>query len=195
MAQAAQHVHVEQPKQGGVTRRGLLKGGAVGVLAFGAGGWLAARVTDGSPAKLLELKHLGAGEQQLLAKLADAVFDGTLPEDGPERTEWVTRLVQNVDASIDVLPLELQQDTQKLLAMLAFAPTRLLVIHQWKGWQSMSREEVTARLEKLRTAEGETQRIVYRVLRDLTAAAFYGDRRSWALIGYPGPTINRVENG
>lgn len=182
--------------QGGFSRRQFLGGGALAVLAFGAGGWLAARVTDGSPAALASgLKHLGAPDQQMLARIADAALAGVLPEDPAQRAEWLTRIVQNIDAAIGCLPLELQMDTKKLLSMLAFAPTRLLVIGQWSGWHSVSREEVGARLKLLSQSTRPTQRIVYRVVRDLAMAGFYGDRRSWSLIGYPGPVVNRVENG
>lgn len=182
--------------QGGFTRRQFLGGGALAVVALGAGGWLAARVTDGSPAPLVAgLKQLGAGEQQMLARIVDAVLDGVLPDDATQRAEWLVRVTQNIDASIGCLPLELQIDTKKLLSMLAFAPTRLLVIGQWGGWGAASRDEITARLKTLSESTNATRRIVYRVLRDLSMAAFYGDRRSWELIGYPGPVVNRVENG
>ena len=182
--------------QGGFTRRQFLGGGALAVIAFGAAGWLAARVTDGSPAPLAgTFKILGAGEQQMLAGIADAVLDGALPDQPPARTEWLTRIVQNIDSSLSCLPLELQQDTQKLLAMLTFAPTRLLVTGEWSGWPSASRDVVAGRLKALSESPNDTRRIVYRVLRDLAVAGFYSDRRSWSLIGYPGPVIDRVENG
>lgn len=182
--------------QGGFSRRQFLGGSVLAIAALGAGGWLAARVTDGSPAPLVDgLEHLGAGEQQMMARIADAVLDGVLPEEPGLRAEWLSRIASNIDASINVLPLDLQIDTKKLLAMLAFAPTRLLVIGQWGGWQSASRDEVSARLQALSESTNATHRIVYRVVRDLSVAGFYGDRRSWELIGYPGPVVNRVENG
>lgn len=182
--------------QGGFTRRQFLGGGALAVLAFGAGGWLAARVTDGSPLPLVAgLQHLDAGQQQMLGCIADAVLDGALPEDAAQRAQWLGRIVQNIDASIGCLPLELQIDTKKLLSMLAFAPTRLLVIGQWGGWASTTRASVGATLKSLSESTNPTRRIVYRVVRDLSVAGFYGDRRSWELIGYPGPVVNRAENG
>jgi hypothetical protein len=181
--------------QGGFTRRQFLGGGTAALLAFAGGGWLAARITDGTPAALATLKHLGAGEQQMLARIADAVLDGVLPQEGPAREAWFPRLLQNIDTAISCLPNELQIDTKKLLSMLAFAPTRLLVIGQWGGWQAATRADVTARLQAMIDSGSPTRHVVYRVVRDLCAAAFYGDRRSWELIGYPGPVINKIENG
>jgi hypothetical protein len=181
--------------EGGFTRRELLKGGAVATLLLGAGGWIAARITDGHPQALAPLKHLGAAEQLMLARVADVALGEVLPSDQAARNEWLTRIVQNADAGISALPLHLQEDTKKLTSMLAFAPTRLLLIGQWTGWQSVSREALQERLEALRSSGNETRHAIYRVLRDMTLAAFYGDRRSWPLIGYAGPVVNRIENG
>jgi len=181
--------------EGGFSRRELLKGGAAATLLLGVGGWIATRLTDGHPPALAPMKFLGAGEQLMIARVADAVLDGMLPDDAAARSEWLTRIAQNVDASIGQLPLQMQADSLKLTSMLACAPVRLLLIGQWTGWQHIGREALQQRLEALRVSRNATRRTVYRVLRDLTTAAFYGDRRAWPLIGYQGPVVNRVGNG
>lgn len=181
--------------QRGFTRRAFLQGSGLTLLALGAGGWVAARLADGSAKALAPLEHLGAAEQQMLARVADALLDGLLPADGPARDEWLVRIVRNTDAGIPLLPLHLQKDTHKLLSLLAFAPTRLLLIGQWHGWQSFGRAELQARLDTLRTSGKDLHRVVYRVLHDVVKGGFYGDRASWELLSYPGPVVDFKQNG
>ena len=180
--------------QQGFTRRQILKGGLFGAVALGAGGWIAARFTDGSPVALAQLERIGAAEQQMLARVADAVLDDLLPLDAAAHKQWLVRIVRNVDAGLATLPLSMQQETQKLLSMLASAPTRLLVTGQWAGW-NQSREEVQKRLAALQSSSRELSRVAYRVLQDLVKGAFYGDRASWDLIGYSGPVVDFKQNG
>ena len=181
--------------QSGLSRRGLLKGLALGSGALVAGGWFAARLTDGDPQARLPEDILGAPEQQMLAVLADAVLHDVLPVDSAARDVWLDRVVAGCALGVAVLTPRLQRDTHELISALARAPLRLLVIGQWAGWQGQSREQIQQRLQALQFSENPTHRIVYRAVRDLIVGAYYGDRHSWAGLNYDGPIVDLQANG
>lgn len=181
--------------QAGFSRRRLLQGGLLATVGIVAGGWLAVRLTDGGPVAGVPLKHLSAAEQFMFARLADAILSDVLPTEAVAHDEWLLRITQNVDAAVHLLPLQLQRDTQKLSAMLTFAPTRLLLTGQWTGWRHADRASVQAHLEAMRASGNTTRLAVYRAVHDLVTAAFYGDRRSWPLFGYAGPVYDNPNNG
>ena len=181
--------------QAGFTRRQLLKGGLWSAVGIVAGGWLAVRLTDVSPGASAPLKYLGAAEQLMFAKLADASLSDVLPAEAAAHQQWLGWITQNVDAAINLLPLALQRETKKLTSMLTFAPTRTLLTGQWTGWAKVERAELQAHLEAMRQSDNNTRLTVYRVVHDLVMAGFYGDRRSWPLIGYSGPVYDNPKNG
>ena len=181
--------------QSGLSRRGLLKGLALGSGALLAGGWVAARLTDGDPQARLPEDILGAPEQQMLAVLADAVLHDVLPENPAARELWLDRVVAGCALGVAVLTPRLQRETHELISALARAPLRLLVIGQWAGWRDQSREQVQQRLKALQASENPTHRIVYRALRDLIVGAYYSDRYSWTGLGYEGPIVDLQANG
>ena len=176
--------------QSGFTRRGVLLGGLGGIAVFGVGGFVAARLTDGSPDPLTETHFFGAGEQLMFARLADVFLGKMLPADADKRALIINKIVSNVDAGILAFSPALQKETTQLTKMLAFAPTRFLLTKQWTGWQTISNAEIKSNLEALRDSDSNLKRTVFRALRDLTMAAFYGDRMSWEVIAYPGPVID-----
>lgn len=181
--------------QAGMSRRGLLKGLALGSGALIAGGWMAARLTDGDPQARMPEDILGAAEQQMLSVMADAILHDVLPAEEALRQTWLDVVVANCALGIAVLTPRLQRETHELVSALARAPLRLLVIGQWSGWQDQGRERIQARLEQLQGSANPTHRIVYRALRDLIIGAYYSDRRSWAGIGYDGPIVDLEANG
>ena len=181
--------------QSGLSRRGLLKGLALGSGALVAGGWLAARLTDGDPQARLPEDILGAPEQQMLAVLADAVLHDVLPVNSAARDVWLDRVVAGCALGVTVLTPRLQRETHELISALARAPLRLLVIGQWAGWQGQSREQIQQRLQALQLSDKPMQRIVYRAVRDLIIGAYYSDRHSWAGLNYDGPIVDLQANG
>ncbi len=181
--------------QKGITRRRLLGGSALVLAGISLGGWFAARFTDGRVEPLLTANWLAPQQQHMLARVADVMLDGVLDSQPQARTEQLHWIVANIDAAVDGLPPVLRQDTCKLLAMLAFAPSRLLLVARWQSWQDGSRQELEALLLTLQDSPSQLRRIVYRVLRDLVSGGFYADRRSWASLGYPGPLIDNRANG
>ncbi|MCH9826561.1 MAG: hypothetical protein K0U79_02315 [Gammaproteobacteria bacterium] len=182
-------------RQAGVSRRSVLIGGGMGVALFAAGGWVATRLTDGTAQPLFDGKRLDAAQQQMLARVADAVFETLLPTDAARRGETLHWIVENVDQAIDGMPQALREETLQLLAMLGAAPTRWLLIGQWQSWSAVERAALQSRLLALRGSGYALKRTVFIALHDLVCTGYYGDRRSWAAIGYPGPVIDRVDNG
>lgn len=181
--------------QAGISRRNVLIGGGLGVALLAAGGWLATRLTDGTARPLFAGKRLDAAPQQMLARVADSVLEALLPEDAGQRGETLNWIVANIDQAIDGMPQALRDETLQLLSMLSSAPTRWLLIGQWQSWGAVERAALQSRLQALRGSSHALKRTVFIALHDLVCSGYYGDRRSWAAIGYPGPVINRVENG
>ena len=186
---------IGQGTQAGVSRRNVLIGGGLGMALLAAGGWVATRLTDGTAQPLFAGKRLDAAQQQMLARVADSVLETLLPEDAVQRGETLNWIVENVDQAIDGMPQALRDETLQLLAMLSAAPTRWLLIGQWQSWGAVERAALQSRLQALRGSGYALKRTVFIALHDLVCTGYYGDRRSWAAVGYPGSVIDRGDNG
>ena len=177
------HAQALQP-----SRRSFLKLGAIGLAAVVGGGYIAARITDGSADPLLpQAANLSAEVQQMLYRVFDGVLHGMLPQ-GREQ-ELLTKTVGALDYGISGLPPHIQKELTGLLSLLAFAPVRFALIGRWSGWPNATREDVTALMNDLKGSDKDLQRLIYITLHDLATSSFYGLEESWELVGYPGPLV------
>ena len=176
------------PDPNALPRRSLLKLGLIGSALLAGGGYLATRLTDGTPiGRLPQARHLDAAAQTLLAKVFEAVLDAMLPADARQREALVTAAVGGLDQGLGRMPLHIQRELKDLLGLLALAPARALLTGRWRGWAAATVPETQALLTGLRTSSVELRRLVYVTVHDLATASYYALPQTWAAIGYRGP--------
>ncbi len=164
-------------------RRTLLGLGIAGAaaLALAGGGaalWHAPALRDGT--------LLPAGRTVLQA-VARAVLDGSLPgQEGASRSALDAHL-QRMQATLAALPPATQREMDDLLSLLAIAPGRLALGGLGKPWAEASVAELQEALRSMLESSFALRRQAYHALRDLTHAAYFADRSTWPLLGYPGP--------
>jgi hypothetical protein len=168
-----------------VTRRQFLKTGLIGAAALAAvGSWYgyrhhgAGRIDAGAA--------LDAEGHAIVSALAPVLLQGALPDDN-ERGRLIAQVASGVERAISGLSAAAQKEVRNLFALLAFAPTRILVVRLRHPWAQASHEEIAAFLEGWRYSRFPLLQSGYAALHDLVIGAWYADPASWAAIDYPGP--------
>lgn len=166
-----------------VRRRSLLKLGtaSTAVLALVWGGavllyepaWRDDRLTEGG--------------RRVLAAIARAVLDGSLPPEAGQQAAALASHLDRIDAAVRALPAATQRDIADLLALLAMPPGRLALTGLATDWQRAGVAQVQAALQSLRTSRLSLRQMAYHALRDLTHAAYFASSATWVQLGYPGP--------
>lgn len=163
-------------------RRTFLTLGIAGAATLAAAGWLAA--LHKRPAPLLAL---GDDARSIVAAIVPAMLEGALPGTARERDAAIAETVINVDRAIQGLPPSARTELDQLFSLLALAPARRAFAGVALPWQEADIGEVTAFLDRWRDSSWALKRSAYDALHQLILAAWYGNSRSWAGIGYPGP--------
>ena len=89
--------------------------------------------------------------RQVLAAIARAVLDGSLPpEAGPQAAALASHL-DRMDVALRALPAATQRDIADLLALLAMPPGRLALAGLATEWQRADVTQVQAALQVMRT--------------------------------------------
>ena len=163
-------------------RRTFLTLGLAGAATLAAAGWLAA--LRGRPEPLLALDD---DARSIVAALVPAMLEGALPGNPREREAAIAETVVNVDRAIQGLPSAARTELGQLFALLAVTPARRAFAGVASTWQEADVAEIGAFLDRWRDSGWALKRSAYDALHQLIFAAWYGNRRSWAGIGYPGP--------
>jgi hypothetical protein len=163
-------------------RRTFLTLGIAGAATLAAAGWWAALRKRPDP-----LLALDDDAKSIVAAIVPAMLEGALPGVPRERDAAIAETVVNVDRAIQGLPPTSRAELGQLFALLALTPARRAFAGVASPWQEASVAEVTAFLERWRDSGWALKRSAYDALHQLILAAWYGNRRSWAGIGYPGP--------
>ena len=154
--------------------------GAAVVLAIG--GAAASFIEPG-----LRSGRLSAGGRQVFGNLARAFLDGVLPADAAQRQSALAAFLTRVDTLVEGLPAHAQQELSQLLALLATAGGRRAFAGLQVDWMQASIVQMQAALESMRTSSLALRQQAYLALHDITGAAYFSDRSTWAVLGYPGP--------
>lgn len=175
--------HPRQPPN--KTRRTLLKAGIAGGVALALARWM---VTSYTPRESPEASGsaLDSSARTIIAAIVPVLLEGALP-DADAGIEAHAEVLAGVDRAVGGLPPGSRQELEQLFALLSFAPTRCLVAGVWASWPDASRESVAAFLRSWRDSRFPLLRSGYGALHQLILAAWYGNTRSWASLGYPGP--------
>lgn len=111
-----------------------------------------------------------------------------LPTSNPtELRSAIAETVAGVDQAIAGLPPAAQTELGRLFALLSMAPVRRAFAGVASPWDEAPTTEVAAFLDRWRASSWALQRSAYDALHQLMMAAWYGNPRSWAAIGYGGP--------
>ena len=131
-------------------------------------------------------KLLPAG-RRVLAAVARAVLDGSLPSDAAAQTAAIDGHLTRMEATVGAMPAHTQSEIADLLALLATPPLRATLAGLSVAWERASVSEVQMALQSMRRSSLLLRRQAYGALRDLTHAAYFADPSTWPLLHYPGP--------
>jgi hypothetical protein len=153
--------------------------GALVVLAGGGAALLYERAwRDG--------KLLPAG-RRVLASVARAVLDGSLPNEMPAQAVAIEAHLTRMEATVGAMPAHTQGEIADLLALLALPPLRAVLVDLSGAWADAPLADVQTALQSMRRSSLLLRRQAYNALRDLTHAAYFADPSTWPLLRYPGP--------
>jgi len=130
--------------------------------------------------------RLSAGGREVFRHFALASLDGTLPPE-PHRLAALDALLDRIDPLIGSLPTHAQRELAQLLSLVNTVPGRRLLVGLQTPWQDASIEQIQAALQSMRTSPSLLRQQAYHALHDITGAAYFSDRSTWAVLGYPGP--------
>jgi hypothetical protein len=123
----------------------------------------------------------------ILAAVVPAILDGLVPAAPEERLRVVSAQLLRLEATINGLPIPLQDEVNEMLTVLGSAAGRLALTGLRSPWADASDAEVAAALQGLQVSTLALRQQIFHALRDLTNAAHFADPVSWPAIGYPGP--------
>jgi len=164
-------------------RRTFLALGAAGAAALAAAGWWSWLRMQGPAGR----RALDDDARSIVAAIAPALLDGALPEARDERAAAIAEVVAGVERAIAGLPAHAQAELRQLFALLALTPARRAFAGVASPWPEASVAEISAFLDRWRSSGWALKRTAYDALHQLMYAAWYGNPRSWAAIGYAGP--------
>jgi hypothetical protein len=131
-------------------------------------------------------KLLPAG-RDVLAAVARAVLDGSLPNDPVAQAAAIEAHLTRIEATVAAMPAHMQGEIADLLALLALPPLRATLAGLSSAWAHAPLADVQAALQSMRLSPLLLRRQAYNALRDLTHAAYFADASTWPLLHYPGP--------
>lgn len=170
------------------TRRTFLVAGLAGGAALATAYWLRGTREQGpGSAASASLAELDREAPAIIMAIVSVLLDGALPDDSAERAAAVDETVANVARAVGGLPPFAQKELAELFSLLGLAPTRIAVARVNSPWAQARPDEVAAFLNRWRTSDWKLLRSAYDALHQLVYAAWYGNPRAWASIGYDGP--------
>ena len=165
-----------------MNRRIFLKVGVAGAAAFAVAGWwttLRKRPSD--------MSALDADASAIVSAIVPAMLQGALPTAEAERAAAIEATTANVDRAIRGLPPAARDELGRLFMLLALPVARRALAGVAAPWPEAGVAEIAAFLDRWRDSGWALKRSAYDALHQLIVAAWYGNPRAWAAIGYPGP--------
>ena len=163
-------------------RRTFLTVGIAGAAALAAAGWFASALRTRPGASAMD-----DNARAIVAAIVPAMLDRALPDARSDRNAAVAETVDGVDRAIQGLPPSARAELGQLFALLALTPARRAFAGVASPWGEATREEIDVFLNAWRSSGWALKRSAYDALHQIILAAWYGNPRSWADIGYPGP--------
>ena len=154
--------------------------GAAALLALGGGA-----VALFEPG--LHRGRLTAAGRLVFSRVGAAVLDGVLPTEPAQRDVALAGFYGRVQALISALPAHAQQELSQLLALLSTSAGRHALAGLAAYWPDASLPQVQAALDAMRRSPLALRAQAYQALHDISGAAYFSGRGTWAVLGYPGP--------
>lgn len=163
-------------------RRRLLQLGLVGGATLALAGAGLSLMRHG-----VESGRLTEAGRTVFRAVGRAVLDGSLPAGPAAQQVALDGLLARLDDAIGAFPEHVQAELSQLLALLASAAGRLGLAGLATDWPDASVAQIQVSLQSMRTSRLDLRQQAYQALHDLTGAAYFSDRGTWAQLGYPGP--------
>lgn len=172
------------PKGEKPSRRGLLKKGLFGglVLALGGGAWLFTR--KGAEVQLpAGVANLTAAEYAVVLALVGRFA----PKGGVFPSAEALQTGVAIDRIFGMVEDSTRAELKQLLMLFENALPNFLFGGRTEPFTRLSGEEQDAVLGEWRDSKLVVRRTGYTALRGLVLAAYFGNKQTWAAVGYPGP--------
>jgi hypothetical protein len=165
-------------------RRTFLALGVTGAALAAAAGWWTLVRRDAGAAD--------SSRDAIVRAIVPAMLAGALPADRAARAASIDETVAGVARAIAGLPSPAQHELSQLFALLDLDVARRAFAGVAPPWHEATEAEVGAFLARWQQSGWALKRSAYDALHQLVLAAWYGNPRSWAAIGYPGPPALRT---
>ncbi|MDN0073623.1 twin-arginine translocation signal domain-containing protein [Crenobacter sp. SG2303] len=166
-----------------LTRRQLIKTGAVGAVALVAAAYLAGPAEERTVLGAQPLGFLTSHDMPIVRAIAPAMLGLAPGGANPSLDE----LVAGVDKAILALPIAVQQEVRELFDLLQNRWLRRWLAGVHSPWADVRPDEAAAFLARWQDGAFVLLRTGYQALHKLINAAWYGNPKSWAGIGYQQP--------
>ena len=174
-----------------LTRRQLIKTGLVGGGVLAISGYVSKGVFWGAGTKpaVVEgqtLQHLTAEDAKMLAAVVPVVLQDALPGNAQQREALAQEVIGALDLVFDGMIPAVRKEAGQLFTLLKLAPARWLTT-RITSWDNASPQSVKAWLDRWQHSDTQLFQTAYDAIQQMIMGAWYGNPKSWQLVGYPGP--------
>ena len=171
-----------------VSRRAFMKVGIGAALVLAVARSIDREVlAQSGAARPPQYLKISLDEAAAVAAIAAVVLAGNLPADTASRQIAINEIVAAFDRTVAGLPPAVQTEVDELLSLLTFGLTRRFIVGIAKPWAQAGEREVKAFLDGWRNSRFVLFQQGYQALVRALLACWYGNPRSWPMIGYGGP--------
>lgn len=170
-----------------LSRRGLLKVGLFGSALLGVAAIVGRNLSGYVLPRNVSLRTLSTKELLVLAAVCERICAPDGPDaprpDGLAMAAWLDGYIAGMDAAV-------RRDLSALFALLEHGSS--LFRFRATRFTHMSIEQQDATLADWQNSALDVRRQGFQGLRALAFLAYWRDDRTWRVLGYPGPMVQRV---
>jgi hypothetical protein len=174
-------------------RRSFLKLGTTSSVALTAVGITA--TLSGCSESLPEngsWRALRSQDRIMLTAIAPVMLKGTLPTESTAQKNAIDSMLESMDLMVFKLGPHNAKQLADLFTLLNFTATRGLTTGVWSKWENADEATIESFLNSWRESSLGLFNLGYNGLNKLINATWYGQKESWAAIGYPGPPYAEI---
>lgn len=163
-------------------RRSFLKLGIGAAVVLAVAGGAIALIKPG-----LVNGRLSPSARLLMARVGQAMLQGTVPADAQAQQKAIDGILQRTDSFTAGLPEHVQAELSQLLGLLATAAGRRGIVGLSASWEDATVVQTSAALQAMRESGTALRIQAYQGLHDLVFVPYFSGEESWPALGYPGP--------